>query len=264
MRTYAPRAALASRVRAIDIVETVGGESFVLPSTSAVLGIQFRGRVGLGDRILSPAGVTGIQTAARRYTYVGSTGSVLVRFTPEGAASLGVPAHDIAGESVALDDFLPASRASELADRLHAAPDDRARIALVEAFLLERSFVRDGVVGRALELLGGGTSVAAVARALGTSERQLERRFIARVGIAPKRFAKLERFERAIARARSQASLAAAAHAGGYYDQSHFIRDVRHFTGLSPGELLSLLSRAPDDGAGRIEMSETSNGRRAP
>lgn len=240
--TFRPRPALRSRVSTIDVIELGGGETTVLPQAGAVLGFQFRGRVRADQGLLSVAGVTGIQQAASRYAYVGETGSVLVRFTPQGAACLGLPAHELTGRSVALDEIIAPARAREAYDRLLAAPDPAARVAAVEELLLDLPFVADRLVERALELLAaaddGDASVAAVARALSLSERQLERRMLSRVGLSPKRIARLLRFERAVALARTIPSLTAVALAAGYADQSHFIREFRRFSGAAPGAIL--------------------------
>ena len=237
MQTFVPSAALRDRVASIDFLDEVSGPARVLPTTGAVLGLQVHGRVRARDRLLSPAGVTGIQTAARRYDYLGPTASLLVRFTPQGAACLGVPASELANQSVALDDLLAPARAREISERFVAAGSVGARVAIVEELLLGLAFVRDPLIDRALALLGEDARVAAVARAVGLSERQLERRFLARVGLTPKRFARLSRFERAVALARAGGSLSAAALAAGYYDQAHFIRECRRFADSTPGQL---------------------------
>lgn len=213
----------------------------MLPSTSAVLGIQLRGRVRAGDTLLTPAGITGIQSTARTYSYERGTGSLLVRFTPGGAACLGVPVEELANRSVALDELLPRARVAEVHERLGEAKDAPEQVAVLESFLDELRFASDPLVARALALLdvgAGAVNVSGVARALGLSERQLERRFLARVGVTPKRFATLRRFERVAAQVGSAPSLTVAALDAGYYDQSHFIRDFRRFAGASPRELL--------------------------
>jgi AraC-like DNA-binding protein len=242
MTTFAPQPRLRTRVVAIDVVESAGGQSLVLPSTSAVLGFQFRGRVQVDERVLSLSGVTGIQDGARSYSYLGATGSVLVRFTPQGAASLGVPVGELTNRSVPLEDLMPHARVVEVTERLQAAPDDAARVAVVEQLLLELPFAHDPLVSRAIARLSDPEtvrSVAAIAEELGISERQLERRFVARVGLMPKRFARLARFERAVSLVASAPSLAAAAQHAGYYDQPHFIREFRSFAGIAPAAWLS-------------------------
>ena len=235
--TFASHPSLRTSVVAIDVLESAGGEVAVLPSTSAVLGFQFRGRVRAGDGLLSPAGVTGLQEGTRTYSYLGGTGSVLVRFTPQGAARLGVPAAELANRSVPLEQLIPRARAEEVTGRIAAAPDDASRVALVERFLRELPFARDPLVTRALERLSdpnGSPSLAAIAAELALSERQLERRFLRRVGMMPKRFARLARFQRAVSLMDSEPALAAVAQHAGYYDQSHFVREFRAFAGTPP------------------------------
>lgn len=241
VQRFLPSAALRSRVASIDVIEVGGGDAVVLPSTSAVLGFQYRGRVRAGEALLAPAGITGIQSVPRTYVYEPGTGSVLVRFTPDGASCLGVPGADLAGQSVALDALLPRARVAEVRARLEAAGDVAARVSVVEHFLAELPYCEDALVRRAIALLDSsieGGSVSSVASALGLSARQLERRFLARVGVTPKRFAALRRFERVIALARTAPSWTAAALEAGYYDQSHLIRDFRRFAGTSPGKFL--------------------------
>jgi methylphosphotriester-DNA--protein-cysteine methyltransferase len=226
-------------VVSIDVVETDGGASVILPSTNIVLGFQFRGRVRAGEDYLALAGVTGIQSTAKTYSYEAKTGSLLVRFTPEGATCLGVPVAELTGRSVALDAILPHARVAEAHEQLGEAADAATRVAVVERLLAELPYEDDPLVTHAATLLADAhdeASVSAIAGALGVSERQLERRFLARIGVTPKRFATLRRFERAVALATTAPSLTAAALDAGYYDQSHFIRDFRRFAGSSPRE----------------------------
>jgi transcriptional regulator GlxA family with amidase domain len=86
---------------------------------------------------------------------------------------------------------------------------------------------------------GGRVSVAELARAADLSTRQLERRFHERVGFAPKLFARLVRFQRALSLLRAGgASLGEVAAACGYYDQPHLVRDFRRFAHESPARFL--------------------------
>lgn len=238
--TFAAPPALRSTVARFEIVQSNGGETLVLPSTGAVLGFQMRGRVRNGEHLLSTAGVTGLLATARSYSYVGHTTSLLVRFTPQGAACLGVPSSDLANHSVPLDGLMRPAAVAELTDRLLSARDHVHRIELVSRWLSDRPLAFDGAMGRALQRLhasAGNASIAAIADEIGMSERQLERRFVARVGISPKRYARLVRFEQAAAALRSGPSLTEVALAAGYYDQSHFIREFRSFAGVAPGAL---------------------------
>ena len=68
------------------------------------------------------------------------------------------------------------------------------------------------------------------------SERQLERRFLAAVGLRPKLFARIIRLRRLIdlLHAGDTKGFAALAHAAGYFDQAHFNRDLKAFAGMAP------------------------------
>lgn len=256
VRRYTPSPHLASRVAAIVVMENAAGEAPVLPVPGAVMGVQFRGRIHGEEGPLSQAGVTGIQAAVRRFVHPQVTGSVLVRFTSQGAASLGVPAEKLLNRSVSLEYVLGRARSAELCERLCEAPSDKARVRAVEHFLMSLPFASDRLVVHATGLLSqpNPLSVADTAAQLGVSERQLERRFRGRVGVSPKQFARLARFERAMMIAKTplpatswvsddaseQApSLAMIAQRAGYYDQSHLVRDVREFAQVTPRQLFS-------------------------
>jgi transcriptional regulator GlxA family with amidase domain len=83
----------------------------------------------------------------------------------------------------------------------------------------------------------GGQPILEWARKHGVSPRTLERRFISRMGMTPKQFARVERFKHSYQHWNARAAALPAsrrAHLEGYYDESHFDREFRHFTGASP------------------------------
>ena len=89
-------------------------------------------------------------------------------------------------------------------------------------------------------------SLTALAADCGLSRRQLERQCRTHVGVAPAQFAMIRRCHRvlsALSQTPAGLSLATLAAAAGYADQSHMTRELRRFTGLTPGALLR-------DGAG--------------
>jgi AraC-like DNA-binding protein len=169
-----------------------------------------------------------------------------VHFKPGGAARpLGVPAGALADAHVGLDDLWGRS-ATALRDRLCAAPSSRQRIALLERALIarlpDRPYRRAAVSAALAELDQPGVEVGQVARALGLSRRRFIEIFSEDVGMPPKRYAMVRRFQRALTAALRSPSAAWARIAleCGYYDQAHLCRDWVELTGVSPAEFVCL------------------------
>jgi AraC-like DNA-binding protein len=81
--------------------------------------------------------------------------------------------------------------------------------------------------------------VAEIAKCAGLSQRRLIELFTAAVGLTPKRFGRIRRFQRATALARKAAlDWTRIAHECGYYDQAHLIRDFRELAEVTPSDLL--------------------------
>jgi AraC-like DNA-binding protein len=84
-----------------------------------------------------------------------------------------------------------------------------------------------------LERSGGHASVAALAAQCGLGRRQFERRFREQIGLPPRLFGRIVRFQRAF-HALGRESGASIAARCGYADQAHLVREVRRFAGLTP------------------------------
>ncbi len=131
----------------------------------------------------------------------------------------------------------------ELPARLRAAASPGAALALLERELLDhaiRPVEPDPAVRRAVAALAAGTPVAATADLLGWTPRRLTRQFTARIGLAPKRFSRVRRFQRLLHLAArpgdgTEPDWARLAADCGYYDQAHLINDFRALSGLTPG-----------------------------
>ncbi|MEM9655008.1 MAG: helix-turn-helix transcriptional regulator [Actinomycetota bacterium] len=103
-------------------------------------------------------------------------------------------------------------------------------------------------IRRSAALLDGGLGVAEVCGHLGVTRSRFVGSFRSEVGMNPKLYSRLKRFERALARVRnSQApGLAAIAARSGYADQAHMTREFTEFTGRSPSLLHRDASPAPN------------------
>lgn len=164
-----------------------------------------------------------------------------VRFEPTGLrALLGVAMHELRGRHLDLDDV-----DRPLARRLwHAVRRQGFELAVarLERTLEERLPVRfdQGVVEACRLLSEDAFPIEATARAIAVGTRQLERQFRDAVGLSPKRFASLMRFQRVVQRIDRARPLdwGGLAIDAGYYDQSHLIREFRRFAGQSPDAYL--------------------------
>lgn len=179
-----------------------------------------------------------------------------VRFRPGAIPSfVDLPADEVTDGVVPLD-RLWGSDAAELADRLREARGTAARVALLDRMLLARLSERgdpDAVTLAAAGLLersGGRMRVDDLARATGMGARQLERRFLAAVGISPKTASRVVRFQVALARLHAEpgVSLTRVALLAGYHDQAHLTRDFGALAGETPGAYRRMRGLEPDDG----------------
>jgi AraC-like DNA-binding protein len=180
----------------------------------------------------------------------GTTGFVSVRFHPWGARHFfGLPLSELT-DRVFPAEHLWGRAIRELEERLAGAASRRARVALVERFLLDqlrRHHKADvEALVRAVWSRKGQVPVARLCGDLGLSERQLQRIFGAALGVSPKAFARLTRFLHscAVLREGSWTTLTEIGHLCGYYDQSHFIAEFKTFAGMTPGQFLAARSFA--------------------
>jgi AraC-like DNA-binding protein len=88
----------------------------------------------------------------------------------------------------------------------------------------------------ALRTWGGNVSIARLALDAGLSRRQFERRFREQVGLPPRLYARIVRFQRAFHALGHESGAEVAARCG-YADQAHLVREIRRFAGQTPGLL---------------------------
>ncbi|MBS2014187.1 MAG: AraC family transcriptional regulator [Deltaproteobacteria bacterium] len=226
----------------VDVSEDV--TRLRLPEAGFVLGIRHRGAASIvargGETRLPSASLTGVAGVARRMRTVAGGAVVLARFRPGGAARVfAEPLHLVGDAVVALEDLVPRRDVDRLRQRIAEARDDHGRVEVLETFFTSRlrSEASDPFVAHALEALDarpGGIRIKDLARELGISQDVLERRFRRVVGATPKQLASLLRLRRAIDAHRHSISLSRLAVEAGYFDQSHFNRELRAITGETP------------------------------
>lgn len=135
---------------------------------------------------------------------------------------------------------------SGLEDKLAGIPNDEERSMAVQAFLLGQMECdkHDPQVAYCLhkaQLTRGSIAVRKLAEETGLSQRQLSRRFHQNVGLSPKEYLGVCRFNSSLQYLAGYPgmSLTEIAHLSGYYDQAHCIRDYKVYAGHSPGEVVA-------------------------
>jgi len=175
------------------------------------------------------------------------TRGLQANLTPIGAHLLfGVPMDALANRVVDLDDLFGAD-ALRLIGRLCEARTWSQRFDILDEALLGRVLAArapNPLVVRAAHVLRatrGAASIARLARDLECSQRHLIATFREHVGVTPKTYARIVRFDHAVKRLRQADGLrwAEIADASGYYDQAHLIRDFHEFAGQTPGQFVS-------------------------
>ena len=165
-----------------------------------------------------------------------------VAFRPGGTRGFArVPSHEIADLDIPLDDLWRARLGSALRARVLEAKAPQARLDVIETVLREHwtASTLHPAVAFALATFHRApaiTSIARVTEASGLSPKRFVEHFKREVGLTPKRYCRVRRFQRVIAqthrgRAIEWAQVAADC---GYFDQAHLIHEFRSFAGITP------------------------------
>jgi AraC-like DNA-binding protein len=163
-----------------------------------------------------------------------------VAFRPGGMHSFFTPP-----ASAAADDLVELAeswgREGELLrERLLDVPAPAAKLRLLQDGLIAqavRPLILDRAGNFATAALDRGIPVKTVADRLGMTSKRFALDFTARVGLRPKQFARVRRFQRLLRASFGEDRIdwARLAVESGYYDQAHMIRDFRAFSGINPG-----------------------------
>jgi AraC-like DNA-binding protein len=220
----------------------------VMPETSLVLAFRYKGLVRQltnDTTVTLPASVvSGLRKSGRLINYAKDSGNVLVIFREAGAnAFIREPLHELFEESVSLDSFASYRNVSVVEEQLAKTTDTFQRIALVEQFLLSKLYHHkpDTLILAALERIHfakGVIRIKDLADTLCISQDAFEKRFRRVVGIPPKQFSYIIRMRSIINSDLKKQTLAEAAFHAGYFDQPHFNKDFKLFTGQTPTDFL--------------------------
>ena len=175
----------------------------------------------------------------------GTVQSIGIRFHPAGTFPFfRFPMSEATNKVVELA-ALSADFAHELVNATEYGQSIADKIFALERILIGRVLEAkhdSWLMGLAWDIMNsrGTVSIDSLAGSVGVSSRQLERRFLHEIGLSPKLFCRILRFQQ-IFRAFEQNNgrWAAIAAECGYYDQAHLIRDFQQFANETPSVLLA-------------------------
>lgn len=191
--------------------------------------------------------------------------SVQVVFQPGSLYQLtGLPAGELTNIYTAAEDFL-GNEVHFVNEELSAATTCPEMIRIVERFL-------GSLVSKPARIRNSGAAIDACAQRMLQAEerfnldgflreaflshRQFDRLFTERIGIPPKQFLQLIRFDKTyrLKNRRPELDWLSIAVQTGYYDYQHLAKEYKNFTGYSPTQFFSLDQSAPERSFGEAEI----------
>ena len=180
---------------------------------------------------------------AQDFITTGSAGIVGVKFYPYAIPVLfAMPAPELTNQMLTLH-MLLGFRGTELAESIFFANSFAERVDLIVQFLTNQVHSTKPIdeklihITRLISLPNSKNDIGSLSKIACLSERQFERKFKELVGLSPKSYAKIIRFEKAKAHFETNRySLTEVAISCGYYDQAHFNHDFKALSGYNPKE----------------------------
>lgn len=216
----------------------------VLPDTSLVMAFRYKGHVSSiannAETDVPFSVVSGLRRSGRFINYAKGTGNILVLWKETGAAAfLKEPLHEFFDNSIALGNCSGYHNLSIVEEQIAEAPNNVRRIEIIEEFLLSMLFNNkpDTLITTAIEKIyktKGTMKIKDLASTLYSSQDVFEKRFRRIVGASPKQFSSIVRLQSIVRSGQQNRTLTDVALDAGYFDQAHFSKDFKVFTGQSP------------------------------
>ncbi|MCF0056341.1 helix-turn-helix domain-containing protein [Dyadobacter sp. CY356] len=216
----------------------------VFPSSGLVIGFQYRGQLATIhssiENKLNSAGISGITDGYKIFKNSADIGTILVYFTEIGFTHFAShPANELFNLSLSLDDIFDRKCVNEVKEKLATSSTAKQRIDLVEQFLLShlKDIQTDKLIVEAIKLIyrtNGTIRIKELNEKLSISQSPFEKRFRKVVGTTAKKFASIVRFNTVLDNLNQTKSLTEICYENNFFDQAHFIKDFKQFTGDTP------------------------------
>lgn len=216
----------------------------VFPSSGLVIGFQYKGQLATlkdnKESKLTSAGITGITDSYKIFKNSADIGTILVYFTEIGFTHFSSsPANELFNLSLSLVDIFEKSKVDEVEEKLAIASTDKQRIKIVEQFLVSqlKNIQTDKLIVEAVKLIyqsNGTIRIKELNEKLFISQSPFEKRFRKVVGTTAKKFASIVRFNSVLDNLNETKTLTEICYENNFFDQAHFIKDFKQFTGDTP------------------------------
>lgn len=213
-----------------------------------ILGDDIKRYTSENEFILQPRAMILGQTIDAFYIQpTGYVNTFAIRFYPYGFANfVTVPIKTLANKETPLASVFEEKIVKTLERQIIEAPGTAQRIQVIESFLLKRlnqKLTIDNIVRTtvdALLLTKGSAAINDILKEDPSKRRQMERKFAKQIGVSPKQLGKVIRLQSALKLLlnKNSENLTHVAYESEYYDQAHFIKDFKEFTGTNPREFL--------------------------
>jgi AraC-like DNA-binding protein len=222
---YGGYVALAINISGGNVITTINGHATNMPK------IEILGQLTLPTRITATKET--VILIARFYPYATSL------FFPN-------PISDFTNYSVDFDDVC-VEATNQFYDNLTQADSMEQKVGILDAFLIQR-LGKNEKRNQKIKMIeqicdricveGEAFNAKDLSGECRFSERYIQRLFTENVGLPPRSFFNIHRFNKSLELIRSSdSSLTSIAYDCGYYDQAHFIKEFKKYTGMTPSEI---------------------------
>ena len=192
--------------------------------------------------------ISGLNDSFSNVSTNGETGVIFISFYPVGACHFfSFPLSEIENQNIDMSDVL-GSEVMQIEEILYCTKSIKKKVSVIENFLLRRYSPIPShdslLIQKSVELINktkGQLNAALLSDTLSTTPKTLERKFSQYLGKTTKQMIKLLRFQGVLQdfSKNKNISLTERAFNNGYYDQSHFIRDFKTYSGYTPKEFVT-------------------------
>lgn len=229
----------------------VENEYRVFPSSGLVIGFQYKGQLTTlrdnSENKLNSAGITGISDSYKIFKNSADIGTILVFFSEIGFTHFAShPTNELFNQSISLDHIFDKNSIADIEEQLVLVHTDKQRIQAVEKFMLSqlKHIQADKLIVEAVKLIyqsKGAIRIKELNEKLFISQSPFEKRFRKVVGTTPKKFASIVRFNSILNNLNKAKSLTEICYENNFFDQAHFIKDFKQFTGDTPDNFKRML-----------------------